>query len=157
VDAKEASKWPSSTADIHTETVHSAEEGAVLATGVADVQEPMEPVLGTDEVQPTDGVEPVVETVEAPTPMIGDQTPEEESARTLTDTEQETVQVSAPMTPMSMAATADVVGELPAEPTVRDQATEIMLLLETVKRNVCSWSERIEAQTSATAERDVII
>jgi chromosome segregation ATPase len=89
--------------------------------------------------------------------MIGDQTPEEESAGTLMDTEQETVQVSAPMTPMSMAATANVVGELPAEPTVREQATEIMLLLETVMRSMCEWSERIEAQTSAMAERDVII
>jgi hypothetical protein len=45
-----------------------------LATGVADVQEPREPVLGTDAVQTTDGVEPVVEMVEAPMPMIGDQT-----------------------------------------------------------------------------------
>jgi hypothetical protein len=112
---------------------------------------------GTDEVQPTDGVEPVVETVDAPTPMIGDYTPEEESARILTDTKQETVQVSAPTTPRSTAATADVVRELPAEPTVREQATEFMLLLEMAMRSVCAWSERIEARTSAMAERDVII
>jgi hypothetical protein len=65
----------------------------------------MEPVPGTNEVQPTDGVEPVMETIEAPMPMIGDQTPEEESARTLTDTEQETVQVSAPMTRMWLRLT----------------------------------------------------
>jgi hypothetical protein len=48
-----------------------------LATGVADVQEPPEPVPSTDEVQPTDGVEPIMETVEVPTPMNRDQTPED--------------------------------------------------------------------------------
>jgi hypothetical protein len=32
-----------------------------------------------------------------------------------------------------------------------------MMLLETAMQNVCAWSERIEAQTSATAERDIII
>jgi septal ring factor EnvC (AmiA/AmiB activator) len=58
---------------------------------------------------------------------------------------------------MSTAATANVVGEIPAEPTVREQATEIMTLLETAMRNVYAWSERIEPQTSAMAERDVII
>jgi hypothetical protein len=156
-DATEATERPGGTTDIHTETVHSAEEGAILATGVADVQEPMEPVPGTDEVQPTNGVEPVVETVEAPTPMIRDQTPEEESARILTDTKQETIQVSSQSTPMSMGATAEVAVEIAAEPMVREQATEIMMLLETVMQNVCAWSERIEAQTSATAERGVII
>jgi hypothetical protein len=89
-------------------------------------------------VQLTDGVEPVVETVDAPTPMIGDHKPEEESARTLTDTEQETVQESAPTTPRSTAATADVVWELPAKPTVWEQSTEIMLLLETAMRSMCA-------------------
>jgi hypothetical protein len=108
-------------------------------------------------VQPTDGMEPIVETVDAPTPMIGDHTLEEESAQVHTDTEQETVQVSAPSTPMSTAATANVAGEKPAKPTVREQATEVMMLLEMAMRNVCAWSEWIEAQTSATAERDVII
>jgi septal ring factor EnvC (AmiA/AmiB activator) len=73
------------------------------------------------------------------------------------DTEQETVQVSAPSTPMSTGAMADVVGDLPAEPTIREQATEIMMLLETAMRHMCAWSERIEAQTSATVERNVII
>jgi hypothetical protein len=58
---------------------------------------------------------------------------------------------------MSTRATADVVRDIPAEPTVREQATEIMMLLETAMRNVCAWSERIEAQTSATVEHDVII
>jgi predicted nuclease with TOPRIM domain len=40
---------------------------------------------------------------------------------------------------------------------VREQATEIMLLLESAMRNVCASSERIEAQDSVKAERDVIV
>jgi hypothetical protein len=68
-----------------------------------------------------------VETVDAPTPMIGDHTPEEESAQVHTDTEQETVQVSALTTSMSTAATADVAGENPAIPMAREQATEIIM------------------------------
>jgi predicted RNase H-like nuclease (RuvC/YqgF family) len=32
-----------------------------------------------------------------------------------------------------------------------------MMLLETAMQNVCAWSERIEAQTLETAERDAII
>jgi hypothetical protein len=52
---------------------------------------------------------------------------------------------------------ADVAGEIPAEPTVHEQATEIMMMLETAMLKVCVWSERIEAQTSETAERDVRI
>jgi hypothetical protein len=110
-----------------------------------------------EEVQPTDGMEPIVETVEAPMPMIGDQTPEEESARTHTDTEQETVQVSSQSTPMGTGATAEAAAEIPAEPTVREQATKIMLLLETAMRNVCAWSERIEAQNPGKVERDIIV
>jgi hypothetical protein len=156
-DATDANERPGGTAEIPTAIVHSAEEGANLTTRVADVQEPLEPVPGTDEVQAIDGGEPVVEMVDAPTPMIRDHTSEEESAQVHTNTEHETVQVSAPSTPMSTAATADVAGEEPAEPTVREQATEIMMLLEMAMRNVCAWSERIEAQTLATAERDVII
>jgi hypothetical protein len=105
---------------------------------VASVQKLTEPVLGTDEVQLTDGGEPVVETVDAPTPMIGDQTPEEQCARMNTDTEQETVQLSSPSTPMSTAATADIAEELPAEPTVREQEIEIMMMLETAMQKVCA-------------------
>jgi hypothetical protein len=59
-----------------------------LATEVATVQLAEEPVLGTDEVRPTDGVEPVVETVDAPTPMI-EQAPQENIAQGHTDTERE--------------------------------------------------------------------
>jgi chromosome segregation ATPase len=58
---------------------------------------------------------------------------------------------------MSTAATADVAGERPAEPTVLLQATEIMLMLETAMQKVCAWSERVEAQTAVTVERNVII
>jgi hypothetical protein len=60
-----------------------------LATEVASVQPTGEPVLNTDEVRPTDGVDPIVETVDAPTPMIEDQAPKE-VARDHTDTERET-------------------------------------------------------------------
>jgi hypothetical protein len=86
-------------------TVHSAEDGTILAIAVASVQEPAEPVLGTDEVWPPANTEPVMETGDAPTPMIEDQTPEEEVARTNTDTEQEIVPMSPPLTPVSTAAT----------------------------------------------------
>jgi hypothetical protein len=34
---------------------------------------------------------------------------------------------------------------------------EIMLMLEKTMEKVCEWSERIEAQTSATVECDVTI
>jgi hypothetical protein len=46
---------------------------------------------------------------------------------------------------MSTAATADVAGEIPAEPTVREQATEIMMMLETAMQKVCAWSKQVEA------------
>jgi hypothetical protein len=156
-EATEDNGRPGSTAEILTAAVHSAEGGAVLATEVAHVQEEAEPVPCTDEVQPTNGVEPFVETVDAPTPMIGDHTLEEESARTHTDTEQGTVQASSQSPPMSTGATAEAAVEIPAAPTVREQATEIMLLLETAMRNVCAWSERIEAHNPGKAERDIII
>jgi hypothetical protein len=89
--------------------------------------------------------------------MIEDQTLEEEFARTTTDTEQETIPVSPPLTPVSTAATADVAEEVPADPAAREKATEIMMMLETVMQKVCAWSERVKAQTSKTVERDVII
>jgi hypothetical protein len=57
-------------------TVHSVEEGAVLAMD-----------LGTDEVQPTDVIEPIMETVNAPTLMISNQKPKEEVARNNIDSE----------------------------------------------------------------------
>jgi hypothetical protein len=128
-----------------------------LATEVASVQEPEEPVLGTDEVRSTDGGEPLMETVDAPTPMIEDQMPEEEVERTNTDTEQEIVPVSPPSTPVSTAATADIAREEPPERTIREQATEIMMMLEMAMQRVCAWSEMVEAQTSDTAEREVEI
>jgi hypothetical protein len=52
-----------------------------LATAVASVQPARDPILGTDEVRLTDDIEPVVETVDTPTPMIKDQAPEENIAR----------------------------------------------------------------------------
>jgi hypothetical protein len=58
---------------------------------------------------------------------------------------------------ISTAATTDIDGEIPVELTVREQATEIMVMLEMAMQKVCTWNERIEAQTSETAERDVKI
>jgi hypothetical protein len=87
-DAVEDNERPGRMANMaKTATVHSTEDGTVLATAVVSVQEPIEPVLGMDEVHLTDGVEPVAKTVDAPTPMIGDDTPEEQSARMNTDNE----------------------------------------------------------------------
>jgi hypothetical protein len=81
-DAAEDNGRPGGMANMaETTTVHSAEDDAVLATTVASIQEPTEPLPGTDEVHQTDGVEPVVETVDAPTPMIGDNKLEEQSVR----------------------------------------------------------------------------
>jgi hypothetical protein len=68
-------------------SVHSAEDGAVLATEVASVQEPERPVLGKGEVRPTDGEQPVVETVDALAPSVEDHTPEEEATHQLEGTE----------------------------------------------------------------------
>jgi chromosome segregation ATPase len=38
---------------------------------------------------------------------------------------------------------------------VRDQKEEILSLLKTAMDQVCAWSERVEAQTSESAGRDV--
>jgi predicted RNase H-like nuclease (RuvC/YqgF family) len=105
-------------------------------------------------------VQPIVEMVDAPMPMIEDQAPAEAIARDPTDTEQETVPVSPPSSPVSTAATAVVAGQILAALTVRstwEEVNEIMLILEKTMEKVREWSERVEAQTSATAERDVTI
>jgi hypothetical protein len=55
VDTAEADGRPGGTAGIlETATIHSTEDGAVLATDVASVQEPEEPVVGTYEVRLAD-------------------------------------------------------------------------------------------------------
>jgi hypothetical protein len=150
----EADGRPDRTAEIlNLPSIHSAEDGAILATEVASVQEPEDPVLGTDEVRLTHRVEPVVETVKAQTPMIADRAREERGARDPTDTERETVPVSPLSSPGSTEATAVV----PAERTVREQANEIMMMLKMAMERVCAWSERVEAQTSETAGREATI
>jgi hypothetical protein len=108
-------------------------------------------------VRPTDGAEPVVETVDTPTPMIEDQAPEEHATRDPTDTERETVPVSPPSSPVSTEATAVVARQVSTERTVREQANEIRMMLETAMERVCAWSERVEAQTSETAGREATI
>jgi hypothetical protein len=89
--------------------------------------------------------------------MIKDHTPEEEPARINMDTEPETIPVSSPSSPISTAATTVVAREVPAERTVWEQATEIMMMLKTAMQRVCAWSEMVEAQTLDMAERDVTI
>jgi hypothetical protein len=73
--------------------------------------------------------------------MIEDQVPEEQGTRDPTDIERETVPVSPPSSPGSTEATAVV----PAERTVREQANEIMMMLETAMERVCAKSEMVEA------------
>jgi hypothetical protein len=69
VEAVEEEERPRSTAKIlESIIVHSAKDIVVLATELASVQEVGEPIPSTDEVQsPTEGEEPVVETVGIPT------------------------------------------------------------------------------------------
>jgi chromosome segregation ATPase len=50
-----------------------------------------------------------------------------------------------------------VVPEEPAQRSVREQAHEIMLTLESVIQQVCVCVERVEAQQSETAEHDVAV
>jgi hypothetical protein len=70
--AEEEGRSGGMTEVLELELVHSAEEGAVLATKVASVWPTGESILSTDEVRPIDGVEPAMETVDAPTLMIED-------------------------------------------------------------------------------------
>jgi hypothetical protein len=160
-DAAEDEGTPVGTTEVlESATIHSVEDGAVLATEVASVQPAGEPVLGTDEVRPTGGVEPVVETVDASTPMIEDQAPEENIAREHTYTDWETVPVSPSSSPVITAATADIARTLPIGPMVystREDANEIMLMLEKTMEKVCKWSERVEAETATTAGHEVTI
>jgi septal ring-binding cell division protein DamX len=104
-DAAEDEGRPGGTAEnFYPETINSAADDIVLATDLASVQLPGGPVLVTEEVRPTDGAEPVGETVDAPTPMIEDQAPKEHAARDPTDTERETIPVSPPSSPVSKEA-----------------------------------------------------
>jgi hypothetical protein len=73
----EDKRRPDNTVEIsEPASVHSAEDGAVLATEVASVQEAKGPVQGTDEVRTTKSVQPVVEIVDAPAPSMEGHTPE---------------------------------------------------------------------------------
>jgi hypothetical protein len=119
---------PAETADIlESVTVHSAQNDAVL------------------------------ETVDAPALMLRDQAPEEQGARDPTDTKRDTVPVSPPSSPVSTAATAVAARQVTAKRTVREQAEEIMSMLETAMERVCAWSERVEAHMSESAGREVMI
>jgi hypothetical protein len=56
-----------------------------------------------------------------------------------------------------MATTAVVAKQGLEEGTVREQANEIMMLLETAMEKVCEWSKRIEAQIAGSAGHDVTV
>jgi DNA repair ATPase RecN len=59
---------------------------------------------------------------------------------------------------VSTAATAVAVGGVKVETQVRstrEDANEILMMLEKTMERVCEWSERIETQSSVTVERDV--
>jgi hypothetical protein len=175
----EEERRPGSTTEIlSAATVHSAEEGAVLAAEAASVQKKGTeiPVLATDEVQPpTEGEENVMETVGAPKlgapeaaatiaqgqeatqrveiPMVAkiDESP-------VNGHQVDTVPVSQPSSPASIAATAVTTGGVKEKrqmPSTRADAEEIMPMLEQAMVKVCKWSEQIEAQTMATVEHDV--
>jgi hypothetical protein len=115
-------------------------------------------------VRTTDGEEPFVETVDAPAPNVEEHAPEEEATHQLADTERKNdepgrnlVPVVLSSSPESTAATVAVVREELAERSVWEQAHEIMLMLESAMEKVCAWAERVEAQQSETAERDVAV
>jgi hypothetical protein len=140
-------------------TVYSAEDGAGLATDVASVRDDriVEPIQSTDKVRlPTEGEGAVVETVGALT--LEATQASEEIAQEQADIEQETILVSQPLSPTSTAATAAATGGVKAETQVRstrEDSNKILMMLEKTMEKVCEWSERIEAQSSATAEHDV--
>jgi hypothetical protein len=92
-----------------------------------------------------------VETVDVPTPMIEDQAPEEQVAQDPTDTEREIVPVSPSSSPVRTAVTVVVARQGSAKRTVREQANEIMMMLETAMERVCAWSQRVKAQSSVEA------
>jgi hypothetical protein len=75
-----------------------------------------------------------------------------------TEWEDETVMVSHPSSPASTTATAVTAGGGQAKKQIRlarEGANEIMMMLQKTMEKVCEWSERIEAQNSATVECDV--
>jgi hypothetical protein len=116
------------------------------------------PQIGAGEAD--DDVDIIMEMVDTLTPMIEDQAPEENIAREHMDTERETVPVSPSSSPVTTEATTVVATTTPAGPTVhstREDANEIMLMLEKTMEKVCEWSERVEAQTAAIAGREVAI
>jgi hypothetical protein len=61
---------------------------------------------------------------------------------------------------VSTAVTTVIVRKAPTELTVHsthENTNEIMLMLEKMMEKLCEWTERIEAQTSTTTERDITI
>jgi hypothetical protein len=151
VEATEDEGRPNQTADnFGSQLVHNAKEDAVLATEVASVQRPEDPVPGT-EVCSTDGREPVPAPVGTPE---GSQMPVAQETRNPTDTERDTAPLSPQSSPASTAAR-----QMSATRPVRNQREEILALLGTAMEWamewVRAWSRQDEAQTSAAAEAEV--
>jgi hypothetical protein len=147
-EAAEDKGRPHQTADnFGSQPVHNAKEDVVLATEVASVQRPEDPIPDTEEVRSTDGREAV------PAP---DDTPEgshmlaAQETRNPTDTERDTAPLSLQSSP-----TSTVARQMSATRAVRNQREEILALLETAMEQVRAWSGQDEAQTSAAAEAEV--
>jgi hypothetical protein len=71
--------------------------------------------------------------------------PEQNGVRNPTDTERDTIPLSPPSSPVSMAATAVAARQLTTARLVQEQKDEILPLLETAMERVCAWSERVKA------------
>jgi hypothetical protein len=152
-DAAEDEGRPNQTADnFGARTIHSAEEGAVLATDVATVQIMATPIQGAEEVRSTNGREPVEGQVDT---QAEDHLPEANGQRKPVDTEWDTVPISPPSSPVSTAATVVAARQMSTTRPVREQKDEILALLGTVMKRIKAWSGRVEAETSEAVEADV--
>jgi hypothetical protein len=157
-------------------TIHSTEDGVVLAAEAASVQKEIlvEPIQSTTDMQPpTEGEEPDVEKVGAPTLGASEdaapialgqaktrQTDEgmvvEINDSHVDENRVDTVPVSPPSSPARTTAIAVTAGGMQAKTQIRRMHADAdKLMLEKTMEKVCESSKRIEAQTTITVERDV--
>jgi uncharacterized protein (DUF2461 family) len=73
------------------------------------------------------------------------------------DMEGNTVPVDLSSSPDNAAPTIVVARHPPAERSVREQANDIMMMLESAMEKVCVWDDRVEAQCLEMAEHDVAV
>jgi hypothetical protein len=101
-EAAEDEGRPNHTADnFGSLRVHNAEEDTILATNVASVQRPEDPIPGTEEVRSTDRREPVPAPVGTP---AGSRMPAAQETRNPTDIERDIAPLSSQSSPASTAA-----------------------------------------------------